>query len=308
MNAVICRGIIVHLTCLVMIDPSWGQQPPGPVEVFDKAGIAKTLIWPSGAPLATGANPLDQPGVYVVLPDPSKATGAACIICPGGGYGHLAFDHEGIQVARWLSQRGIAAFVLQYRVAPKYKQPCPLLDLQRAVRWVRSNKDVYHIDPRRTGVWGFSAGGHLASSIGVHFDAGEREAKDPVDRESCRPDFLILAYPVITFEIPFAHRGSRNNLLGTKEPNEKLDAEFSTHKHVRPDSPPTFLFHTSEDAAVPAENSLLFYEALRKQKIPAELHIYEKGKHGVGLASGDPALSKWPERLEAWLLSRGVMK
>lgn len=298
-SAIACLTVLAGFALASAQEPS--KQPAGPIQVFEKAGVAKTPLWPEAAPLAAGTDPQDQPGLFVLLPEPAKANGTACVICPGGGYGFLAFDHEGIQPARWLNQQGIAAFVLQYRLAPRYKQPCPQLDVQRALRYVRANHERFRVDPKRVGVWGFSAGGHLASTAGVRFDSGDPAAKDPVDRLSCRPDFLILAYPVISFESPVAHRGSRNNLLGTKADDAKLDAEFSTHLQVKPDTPTTFLFHTNEDSAVPPENSILFYQALRRQKIPAELHVYAKGKHGVGLAPNDPVLAQWPAPLAAWL-------
>ncbi len=186
----------------------------------------------------------------------------------GWGYGFLAFDHEGYQVGKYLNEIGVAAFVLQYRIAPKYRDPCPRLDAQRAIRFARSKASEFGIKPDRIGVWGFSAGGHLASTVGTQFDAGDKDASDPIDRVSCRPDFMILSYPVITFDGPYAHRGSRNNLLG-KEPDQKKDLTYSNQTRVTKETPPTFLMHTAADTGVPPENSIMFFTALREHKVPA---------------------------------------
>ncbi len=265
------------------------------------------LLWPDGAPGAVGTEAADKPSLTVYLPPTDKATGTAVVVCPGGGYAVLAVDHEGKQIAEWLNDRGVAAFVFRYRIAPRYRHPAPLQDAQRAIRTVRTRAKEWGVDPSRIGIWGFSAGGHLASTAGTHFDAGNSEAKDPVERASSRPDFMILAYPVITFEPPHGHGGSRNNLLG-KEPDPKLVESLCNHKQVTAQTPPTFLFHTNEDAGVVPENSILFYLALRQAKVPAELHIYEKGKHGVGLAVKDPVLSSWGDRLADWMKGRGLLK
>ncbi|MDH7569311.1 MAG: alpha/beta hydrolase [Armatimonadota bacterium] len=267
----------------------------------------EVLLWPEGAPGATGSEPADRPSITPWLPPPERATGAAVIVCPGGGYGHLALDHEGRQVAQWLNARGVAAFVLRYRLAPRYRYPAPLLDARRAVRLVRSRAGEWRVDPSRVGVWGFSAGGHLASTLGTHFDAGDPNAADPIERLSCRPDFLILAYPVITLTPPYAHAGSRNNLLGPN-PNPALVATLCNETQVTRDTPPTFLFHTTEDPGVPAENSILFYLALRKAGVAAELHVYRKGRHGVGLAPDDPVLRTWTDRLADWMAGQGLMR
>jgi acetyl esterase/lipase len=219
----------------------------------------------------------------------------------------LAVDHEGRQIAEWLNALGVAAFMLRYRIAPRYHHPIPLLDAQRAVRMVRARATQFHINPKRIGIWGFSAGGHLASTAGTHFNAGNPDAEDPIERKSSRPDFMILSYPVITMKAPHTHMGSRNNLIG-KDPDPKLVESLSNEEQVTSATPPTFLFHTGTDQAVPAENSVLFYLALRKAGVPAELHIYEKGPHGVGLAQSDPVLSTWPERLKSWMAAQGFLK
>jgi acetyl esterase/lipase len=265
------------------------------------------LLWPQGAPAAVGNEAADRPTLTRYIPPADKASGAAVVVCPGGGYGALADDHEGRQVARWLNSIGVAAFVLKYRIAPRYHHPAPLQDAQHAIRTVRAEAKEWHVDPGRIGIWGFSAGGHLASTAGTHFDAGKPDAEDPVERVSCRPDFLILAYPVITFTEPGMHGGSRRNLLGS-EADPKLVEELSNEKQVTAKTPPTFLFHTDADKGVVPENSVLFYLALRKAGVPAELHIYEKGAHGVGLAPRDAILSSWPERLAAWMKGRGLLQ
>ncbi|HEY8503536.1 MAG TPA: alpha/beta hydrolase [Gemmataceae bacterium] len=265
-------------------------------------------LWEGKAPGAVGDDPeKDVPTLTLHRPAADKANGCAVVVCPGGGYGHLAVGHEGQEIADWLNERGVAAFVLRYRIAPRYREPVPMLDVQRAVRLVRARAKDFSTDPKRVGVWGFSAGGHLASTAGTHFDTGDPRAQDPIDRASCRPDFLILAYPVISMEPPVTHAGSRRNLLG-EDPSPEKVAFYNNHQRVTKDTPPTFLFHTDADRVVPAENSVLFYLALRKAGVPAELHIYETGRHGVGLAAKDPALSGWPERLAGWMKGRGLLK
>ena len=264
------------------------------------------LLWPDGAPGAIGKEDADQPSLLIQLPAASKATGSGVVVCPGGGYGHLAMDHEGRQIAEWLNSLGVAAFVLKYRLGPRYQHPAPLQDAQRALRYVRLHAKDFGLLGNRIGIWGFSAGGHLASTVGTHFDAGNASATDPIDRMSSRPDFMILAYPVISMSAEYTHKGSRNNLLGEK-PDPKLVESLSNEKQVTPQTPPAFLFHTDEDTGVPAENSVVFYLALRKAGVPAEIHIYQRGKHGVGLAGADPILATWSGRLADWLKLRGLL-
>lgn len=264
------------------------------------------LLWPNGAPGAVGNEEVDKPSLQAYLPKHVRANGTAVIVCPGGGYGILAADHEGRQVAEWLNTLGVTAFVLRYRLGPRYRHPAPLQDAQRAIRYVRSRAEEYKLAPDRIGLWGFSAGGHLTATAGTHFEAGNSNTADPIDRQSTRPDFLILAYPVISFTADYTHRGSARNLLGER-PDPALLENLSNEKQVTAETPPTFLFHTDEDSGVPPENSVAFYLALRRAKVPAELHIYERGKHGVGLAPGDPVLSTWKERLAGWMNVRGLL-
>jgi acetyl esterase/lipase len=268
------------------------------------AGPETVLLWPDGAPGAAGSEDADRPALTIFLPPSPSGTGV--VVCPGGGYGHLAVDHEGKQIGEWLNSLGIAAFVLKYRIAPRYRHPAPLADAQRAIRYVRHRAGDFGLAPDRIGIWGFSAGGHLASTAGTHFDGGDPASADPVDRVSSRPDFLILAYPVISLATEYVHKGSRRNLLGDSPPPGLVES-LSNERQVTARTPPTFLFHTNEDTGVPAENSVLFYLALRKAGVPAELHIYERGRHGVGLAAKDPVLSSWPERLADWFRTRGLL-
>jgi acetyl esterase/lipase len=274
--------------------------------MFAQAEVKVEQLWPKGAPGALGTEDRDIPTLAAYIAPPDKAVGTAVIVCPGGGYGSLAMDHEGKQIAVWLNNLGISAFVLKYRLGPRYHHPAPLMDAQRAIRTVRQRAQEYGIRADRVGIWGFSAGGHLASTAATHFDKGSPDPADPLDRVSSRPDFAVLAYPVISFTTEYVHKGSRRNLLG--EPfDEKLAAALSNETQVTSETPPTFLFHTNEDTGVPPENSVLFYLALRKAKVPAELHIYEKGRHGVGLAPTDPVLSSWAGRLTDWLKIRGLL-
>jgi acetyl esterase/lipase len=266
------------------------------------------LLWPQGAPLAKGDADNDKPTVTVYVPTNEKRSKGAIVVCPGGGYGALAMDHEGKQVGEWLNSLGVTAFVLKYRHRNTgYGHPAPMLDAQRAVRFARANADKYQIDRDKIGILGFSAGGHLASTVGTHFDAGKTDAADPIDRVSCRPDFMVLVYPVISFTSEYTHAGSKKNLLG-ENPDASLVESFSNEKQVTDKTPPTFLMHTGEDRGVPAENSILFYLALRKAKVPAEMHIYERGPHGVGLAPKDPVLSTWARRCEDWLRVRKIIE
>ena len=264
-------------------------------------------LWPNGAPDAKGTEAADKPTLTIFFPSEGKANGSAVVVCPGGGYQFLAEDHEGKQIGEWYAKHGITAFMLKYRIAPRYRHPAPLQDAQRAIRTVRARAKDWHIDPKRIGIMGFSAGGHLASTAGTHFDDGKPDATDPVEKASCRPDFLVLCYPVITLEPPYTHVGSRNNLLGKDAPDD-LVKDLSNHLRVTERTPPTFIFHTDEDKAVLPENAILFYMALKKAKVPAELHIYEKGPHGVGLAQKLPAASSWPDRLADWMKGRGLLQ
>lgn len=262
------------------------------------------LLWPNGAPGAEGNSDADKPSLTLYPASKTGKVPTGIIVCPGGSYMHLAMVYEGTEIAEWLNRMGISAYVLRYRLGPKYHHPVELGDAQRAIRFVRLHASEYGLQPNRIGIIGFSAGGHLASSTGTHFDAGNAQAADPIEKQSSRPDFMILAYPVITMQDPYAHVGSRNALLG-QSPNPGLVNLMSNELQVTAQTPPAFLFHTTEDQVVPVENSILFYSALRRAGVPAELHVYLKGRHGVGLAVKDPVLHTWPERLADWLQAQG---
>lgn len=276
--------------------PSWSAAP---VEI---------VLWEQGAPGEPATKPGDEPVMFLTQPSAEAATGTAVVICPGGGYGHLAMEKEGSKIAEWLNSLGMTAFVLRYRHhGTGHQYPVPLLDAKRAMRTVRARAAEWNVDPAKIGVMGFSAGGHLASTLGTHFDAGDPDAADPIERVSSRPDFMILCYPVITMSAGFMHRGSRDNLIGPT-PDEALARSLSGELQVTPDTPPTFLFQTDADTTVPAENSVMFYLALRRAGVPAELHIYQNGHHGVGLARHLPGTGTWPERCRDWMQVRGLIK
>ncbi|MEJ7591902.1 MAG: alpha/beta hydrolase [Planctomycetaceae bacterium] len=261
-------------------------------------------LWREGVPQATGDADADKPGVWV-YPAGENANGAAIVICPGGGYAIHATDHEGVQPAKYFNSIGVTAFVLRYRLSP-YRHPVPLMDAQRALRFVRAHADEFKIDKHRVGIMGFSAGGHLTSTSVTHFDGGDVNAADVIDRESSRPDFGILGYPVVSLTSDFAHRGSGSNLLG-KDPTDEQLKSLSNELNVTAETPPLFLFHTSEDTGVPAENSVSMYLACRKAGVPAELHVYQQGPHGVGLANEHPALSQWITSAGTWLRQNSLL-
>lgn len=269
------------------------------------AGVPQPVyLWPHGAPGALGHGEADTPRFYPFLPK-NRSTSTAVLVIPGGGYSFVAMGHEGFQVAGWLNAQGVAAFVLDYRVAP-YQYPAEIEDGERAMRLIRAHAAEYGIDPDRLGVWGFSAGGHLASTIGTHCDADTvpLEHPDAADRLSCRPAFMILAYPVIGMVPPVTHMGSRENLLGPN-PSPQLAHNLSNQFAVTDRTPGTFLFATTSDPTVPVENSLDFYRALLAHHIPAEMHLYDYSNHGCGLCGSILPLSTWPLLLRNWLVQRG---
>jgi len=276
------------------------------ITMASEFGTKELELWPAGAPGQQGFNEEDKPSLLLSPAPSNNNTGAAVIICPGGGYWKLAVDHEGHDVARWLNSFGVSAYILKYRHAPKYQHPIPLGDAQRAIRTARANAKEWKIDPNRIGILGFSAGGHLSSSAATHFDSGNTDAKDIIERHSSRPDCAILLYPVISFVTDYVHKGSRKNLLG-ENPDPELVKKMSSELQVTKDTPPVFLMHAGEDTGVLPENSILFYMACRKAGVPAELHIFEKGGHGFGLAKDDPVLSQWPELCRAWMQKRGLL-
>jgi len=299
--------MIRHATVVVCLIKCLALTPLAlAAEVTEK--LPTVLLWPDGAPGAKGDKAEDKPRLTPYLV-PGDGPCACVVVCPGGGYAGRA-AHEGEPVARWLNTVGVSAAVLDYRVRP-YRHPIPLGDAQRAIRTVRHRAKEWRIDPRRVGILGFSAGGHLAGSAATIFDDGQPDAADPIDRQSCRPDAAILCYAVLTFG-EFRHNGSMVNLLG-KDPDPALQKQMSLETRVTAKTPPTFLWHTADDGAVPVENSLLFAAALRKHKVPFALHVFPRGPHGIGLARGKraakaPEARAWPALCAEWLRGIGFAK
>ena len=261
-------------------------------------------LWANGAPGALGADSTDTPILTPYLPPAGTANGTGVVIFPGGGYQHLSMQKEGSDIANWLAGAGVTTFVVRYRLGPRYRHPTMLGDAQRAIRTVRARAAEWNVDPRRLGVIGFSAGGHLASTTGTHFDAGNPASADPIERANARPDFMLLIYPVITMRDSITHGGSRRNLIGADAAPE-LVRLLSNETQVSRETPPTFIVHSTDDKAVPVENALLFYQALKRNAVPAELHVFEHGGHGFGLAPSDPVLSAWTTICEAWMRRHG---
>lgn len=273
-------------------------------------------LWPEGVP---GAKPapgperaedgrfsnVSEPTLTYYAPGVDKPNGTAVIVCPGGGYTNLSTAREGVQYARWLGILGVASFVLKNRLV-EFGHPAPLQDVLRAVRIVRSRAAEFGIDPARIGAMGSSAGGHLAASAGTLFDHADGRTGAPLDAVNARPDFLILMYPVISMDDPVAHAGSRAALLGPA-PAPELLRLLSLEKQVSASTPPTLLIHTQEDQAVPVENSIGFFQALTRAKVPAEFYAFEHGSHGMGMKDGFGTASDWPKRAEEWLRNRGLL-
>jgi acetyl esterase/lipase len=279
-----------------LILPLWEGDPPnyketGEVTIWDTSDIVRVRN-------------VQKPDIAVFLPSKKNSTGEAVVICPGGGYGILAYDWEGSDIARWLNSEGIAAFVLKYRLPGSKSNivphKSPLMDAQRAMRMVRAHSEKWNIDPEKVGIMGFSAGGHLASTLSTHFDAGDLSSNDPVEQESCRPNFSVLLYPVVSFVADFTHKGSGRNLIGD-DPDPDLLRYYSNELQVDETTPPAILIHSDDDRAVPVENSIAYYEALRANGVPSELHIYPYGGHGYSLAIGQGHLSTWPDRVIEWI-------
>jgi acetyl esterase/lipase len=260
---------------------------------------SKTLnVYPGAVPGALGRTAADRPTIDAYLPA-ANPTHSAVLVIPGGSYHDVVADREGAEPAQWLAQRGVAAFVLHYRVAP-YRYPVPIADGERAMRLVRSHAADFGFSPDHLGAWGFSAGGHLASVLATLFDNGVPASPDAIEHMSDRPDFVILAYPVITMKSEFAHPGSRQNLLGPV-PDPALVALLSTEDHVTPMSPPAFVFTTNDDDVVPSQNSMFYVAACQRAGVPVEFHMFEHGHHGVGLAAQLLGLRLWSSLLESWM-------
>ncbi len=286
------------------------------------AGVANaqdlTLkVWPNGAPNDNGMEEpeekydgvrvrnVSEAEMFLYLPEQNN-TGTAVVICPGGGYWIEAMDHEGFQIAEWLKENGIAGIVLKYRL-PYGHHEVPSSDLRRAVRIVRMNAAKWNINPEKIGIAGSSAGGHLASTVGTRFDSGKPDSSDPVEKISCRPDFMLLLYPVITFKEEFGHMGSRKNLIG--EGNDwKMVEEYSNELHVGPETPPTFLILADDDRSVVPKNSVEFYLALKENNVPAEMHIFQEGGHGFGMNKKGLPVDQWPDLFLNWLKARKIVE
>jgi acetyl esterase/lipase len=279
--------------------------PAGPAAAIEP-------LWPQGAPGALGRSQADQPFLTVYPPDPGRGVGTAVIVCPGGAYGMLARQKEGVEPSLWLKSQGVHAFQLDYRVGPAYHHPVELWDAQRAVRWVRANAKRFGIDPRRIGMLGFSAGGHLTALVSTRNDDGDAHARDSVERVSCRPDFQMLIYPVISMQAPFTHRASRINLLGRHSDPATLDS-LSPDAHVDDRTPPAFIVHAEGDPIVAFANSRAYAEALRNARVPVEFLGFVQGGHAFGLAqekNGEPGqaqLATWPSQCAAWLMKMGFL-
>jgi acetyl esterase/lipase len=276
------------------------------------AGNQALLLWHDGAPGAAGDRPEDKPRLTVYLPPKGKANGTAVIIYPGGAYVLNMSSYVGSAPARWLNGLGVTAFVLEYRLAPRYRHPAPIEDAQRAIRYVRYHRAEYGLAENRIGVLGFSAGGHLAALAATGFSHIARHATDAVDGASARPDFVMLGYPLISMLLPYAHEPSVKNLLGPS-PSEDQRRLLSAELHVTPDTPPVFMFQADGDRLLSPQNSVLFYEALHRAKVPVELHIFAHGGHGFGMADGsngtpgNPAIAIWARLAQNWMESLGLL-
>jgi acetyl esterase/lipase len=279
---------------------------------FSLVGQDKILkVWPDGAPNDNGMTEpeeqydgvrvrnVSEAEMYVYLPDEEKNTGAAVVICPGGGYWIEAMDHEGYDIAEWLKSKGVAGIVLKYRL-PYGHHEVPSSDARQAIRIVRNNAAEWGIDPNKIGIAGSSAGGHLASTVGTRFDYGNSSAQTELEKISSRPDFMLLLYPVITFREEFDHMGSRKNLIG-EGTNWEMVEKYSNELHVSPETPPTFLVLSDDDSGVPPRNSVEFYLALKENKIPAEMHIFAEGGHGFGITKHNMPVDQWPGLFYSWL-------
>jgi len=280
------------------------QTPAAPPIVQEPQTI---LLWPGGAPGALGQEDRDKPALTIYMPPNTTGPMTAVIIAPGGSYARLSMNNEGRAPANYLNALGIAAFVLRYRLGPQYHHPIELGDAQRAIRMVRARAVEWHLAPDRIGIMGFSAGGHLASSASTHVEAGNANAADPIDRVSSRPDFAVLAYPVISFIEPWTHQGSKTNLLGD-HPDPALARSLSSETQVTATTPPAFIYHTNADTVVPVENAVAYFLALRKAGVPAEMHVFKDGAHGTGLGMQSATLAEWPRLLANWLRASGFAK
>ena len=306
------RRIGTLLITATLVSTAWGQQaaPNAPTPRTDNSflGIATFPLWEGGAPGALGTGDLDIPTLTLFRPQPHTGNGTAVIIAPGGAYLGLASNLEGRQVADWYTSRGVTGFVLRYRLGSKYLYPIPLQDAQRAIRFVRSHASEFGIRPDRIGFMGFSAGGHLAAMAATMFDRGKPTAPNPIDRASSRPDFVVLAYPWLN-AMEKDETGVLSYCSALKIPVDQCTnfEQYSPDQHVSAQTPPTFIYHTTDDELVPVEASIKYYRALRAAGVPVEMHLFGHGRHGSGLGLGNASLDLWPVLLESWLRSRGLL-
>lgn len=275
-------------------------------------------VWPNGAPNDNGMTEpeekydgvrvrnVSEAEMYVYLPEEVKNSGAAVVICPGGGYRIEAMDHEGFDIAAFLAGKGVAGIVLKYRL-PYGHHEIPSSDARQAIRIVRANAKEWGVDPSKIGIAGSSAGGHLASTVGTVFDSGNKESNNLIEQQSCRPDFMLLLYPVISFDEDLGHMGSRKNLIGEGH-NKKLIRKYSNELNVTAQTPPTFLVLADNDKAVPPQNSIDFYSALKRFNVPAEMHIFQNGGHGFGIRKNDLPADEWPEMFYSWLKAQKIVE
>jgi acetyl esterase/lipase len=301
MRAMTVTTLIIAAAVLA---PAVQPPPPAPPILQEPQTL---MLWDGRAPGAQADEDRDKPALTVYMPPNTTGPMTAVIIAPGGSYQRLAMNLEGREPANYFNAMGVAAFVLRYRLGPQYHHPTELGDAQRAIRTVRARAAEWHIAPDRIGFMGFSAGGHLASAASTHFDAGNSRAADPIDRVSSRPDFAVLAYPVISFIEPWTHQGSKTALLG-EAPDPALARSLSSETQVTAATPPAFIYHTNADTTVPVENAVAYFLALRRAGVPAEMHVFKEGRHGTGLGMTDPALSEWPTLLANWLRVSGFLK
>lgn len=302
----------VHLATLSLLAfmtvASWAIDQLACGSVACGAEPTTVRLWEGDAPGALGSEEKDTPTAIVYLPAKASTPTGAIVICPGGGYGHLAMDHEGRQIAAWANEMGLAGIIVNYRHRQRgYGHPAPMLDAQRAIRLTRHNATQWNIDPNQVGAIGFSAGGHLVTTVLTHFDLGDASAKDAIDKQSCRPDFGIVCYAVIALGEDFTHVGSMKNLLGERADPE-LVKSLSNEKQVTAETPPCFVWSTAEDSVVPVENSLQFVSALVKAGVPVELHVFPQGRHGIGLGADIPGASQWPSLCHDWLRRLNIAK
>jgi acetyl esterase/lipase len=303
------RALLSFVVVLFAAFAASSQVRPLPYGPPPPSGYSRVFIlWPEGAPLAKGNSPVDIPKLYY-YPALAPVSGTAVIVMPGGGFSRLMMEKEGASEAKWLAAHGVAAFVLQYRLAPEYRYPAPMLDGARAIRLVRSRSGDFGVDPRKVGVWGFSAGGHLAGFLATEPEERTKAAGDPVERVSAHPDFAILSYARLSLESTVPRINTMESLLGPNPTPQMIDS-VSVVRHVTRQTSPSFIFSTSADQTVNSLNATAYYDALKRQDVPVELHIFELGPHGAGMGQnlkGQAELEIWPTLLEHWMELHGWM-